>query len=78
MASDPAIGIVFQLRLQLFCFLFKNQQSTNIFTSTVSMQKHMDVVVCLCLHLRVSLLAERYPLPEASHPTIALVNEEFN
>lgn len=42
------------------------------------MQKHMDVVVCLCLHLRVSVLAGYYPLSVASQPTIALVNEEFN
>lgn len=42
------------------------------------MQKLMHVVVCFWSHLRVSVLAERYLLPEASHPTIALGNEEFN
>lgn len=52
---EPAVAIVvFQLRFQLVCLLFKNQQSKNIFARADSMQKHMDVVVFLCLHLGVS------------------------
>lgn len=76
---EPAVAIVvFWLRFQLFCLLFKSQESENIFARADSVQKHMDVVVCLCLHLRLSLLAQYYLLSDVSQPTIALVNGEFN